>query len=490
MNDSLSALLSTPVSPPGGPVGNGPPGKARNGAPPSASFADIVGAATQQQRQSDVETKELPESHGAGKKDLTRETPEELAAMAVMTQQRIADTSDTGPAQDAAETPAVSTDMEVNALSASPAMNEQPSNLTNLLLMLIRQGDGGDLSDTLEQFLTTQGTQAALPGDIPGDLPDLAEALALRLNEAIAGLEQPVPGVQTDEEGMGALMEVLQTAQAVATDGEAAPLLMDMCARLAALARTLKEEGRAHMTDPVPEALTDTQEQLPAVGRPIMAYNLVEGRADRTEDDPFEDPPGAFRVEERRAAGFEKRAEGRGDIPPLQSAGAQRAAGVTADQPVEPAQVIRQVVQSAVLAQSRNVSQIRLQLNPEFLGRVEIILTAAAGGMTARIHAQNDTVRGMLAAHVGALQSDLKELGINMKSIDITRSEQDWQMARDGAGRQDTGREQPRGENGGQDNTDSPITMARFHAARRPAASGYDLSGIPADDDGGVDFRA
>ena len=157
------------------------------------------------------------------------------------------------------------------------------------------------------------------------------------------------------------------------------------------------------------------------------------------------------------------------------------------NQPV--AQVVRQIVETTAVAQKNNVSQIRLQLNPEFLGRVSILLTSSEDGLSARIQAQSGTVRELLLSNLNRLQSELRDMGINMKSIDITGHGLGSDLSQGG---RFLGRNR---ESEGQGTT-SLVTMARFHQPIR--SLGVLMSGFPygintpyeVNSEGGVDFWA
>ncbi|MCL2747321.1 MAG: flagellar hook-length control protein FliK [Oscillospiraceae bacterium] len=157
--------------------------------------------------------------------------------------------------------------------------------------------------------------------------------------------------------------------------------------------------------------------------------------------------------------------------------------------------IVQQIVDTTQSALSGNISQIRLQLNPEFLGRVSIMLTAGEDGLSARIQAQHSNVLDILASNLYKLESELRDLGINMKSIDITQLGMQGGMA-PGEGRDGRFfRRNPESDGAG---TTKPITMARFHQSARihgGQAADLNLIGGYANPyeitrDTGVDFRA
>ncbi len=100
--------------------------------------------------------------------------------------------------------------------------------------------------------------------------------------------------------------------------------------------------------------------------------------------------------------------------------------------PVMPTRFVDEIVDSVKLQQSQGISQLRIVLSPEGLGRVSVLLETSAEGLRARIQSDNPTVRGIMAAQITELEGKLKELGIHMKSIDVTNPESGYDSTRSG----------------------------------------------------------
>jgi flagellar hook-length control protein FliK len=77
---------------------------------------------------------------------------------------------------------------------------------------------------------------------------------------------------------------------------------------------------------------------------------------------------------------------------------------------------------SAQMAQSRDVSTIQMELNPKFLGKIQLVIEATAEGITAKLRSENGAVRSLLNEHIADLRNSLKEAGVNMKDIEVTES--------------------------------------------------------------------
>ncbi len=483
MNDAFNALLNNPSLTPVATPGPAPARGRQNEQTPAVSFSAIVETATKQVRPETNKSAEPPE-----KKDDRKDTPEELMAMTVMAQQRKPDAITPPETEmEPAEALVVLPDMDVNMLPDFSPVQERPSDVTNLLLMLIKQGDGGNLSDRLEQFLHAQT-------DLPVDVPQLAEELLSQFDQALLATSQG-----TEEAGdMGAMTELAEIITLVkdeGTDAEAMAMFMQMRARMVALASAASDRQSAAKTtetdidatpaDGATETLATNAQAVPTVTRPDQEAAQAQTDDEATPDTAFRAATVKPRATENPDSEWSK------TFAALPVAGAQTVADVASDTPVEPAQIIRQVVESAAMAHNRNVSQIRIQLNPGVLGRVSIVLTATADGMTARIQTQSDTTRNLLAANVARLQADLKELGVNMKNIEIAHADVRWDMAR-GGGQLDSGRSgQFQGERKQHEQGARQITLSRFHAAQIPAASAYvDTQSLPTKEDAGVDLRA
>ena len=131
--------------------------------------------------------------------------------------------------------------------------------------------------------------------------------------------------------------------------------------------------------------------------------------------------------------------------------------------PVTPSRIIRQIAETMVFSQTGDISRIGLQLSPEFLGRVSIILALAADGMSADIQTQNGAVRDMLTANLFKLEDELRGLGLNISFIEITCAGPTGDPA---DGHQDGRIPRSHQDSYGSGGT-RPVTMARFHQAAR-----------------------
>ena len=92
--------------------------------------------------------------------------------------------------------------------------------------------------------------------------------------------------------------------------------------------------------------------------------------------------------------------------------------------------IIDQIVQSARMSAGNGTSQLEIQLRPAHLGKVSIVFTSGEEGVTAHIKASSDTTRAILNGGLGELMSGLKDMGVNMKNINVSEPEMSWDYTR------------------------------------------------------------
>jgi flagellar hook-length control protein FliK len=158
---------------------------------------------------------------------------------------------------------------------------------------------------------------------------------------------------------------------------------------------------------------------------------------------------------------------------------------------VDAARVVRQIVE-AVTFRSEGASELTLRLSPEFLGHASIILTASPQGVSAKILVESETARHLLASHIAELQADLKASGVNMKSIDISKSDLSWDMARSngGAGGDSARRDTRSGTDHTRREPSRVVALSRSRTAEMKTLAYEVNTPVVTGDDMGVDFRA
>ena len=457
MNETVASLPNLPANQPGHarnkrPVSPGPPGVnqavVRETGDMSVSGRTPQAGQSKQNRPRSY-AQAADESRKAASKPerpdgRTRETPGEMAPMAALLQmqaqvrmQTAQETQDTDPetrlmatvAMDAMEAPEVSPDMEVNGPPFPAPSTHSRGDFAKLRQELIKPDKGGNLSDRVP--LTAA--------------PD----------------EPAVPDIHTEKRPAHDVLEALnQTVVEKAPEGkELAASFLDMRARLAALSHDVTSASHrpAHNTpDPA-------EPSAPATLHMAASNEARESAPEEGDDWTNNERP----VQTRRAVTNAR--ENQRELFALSQPAGPEPLRASHEAPVTPAQIIRQIVDTTALSQTGNISQIKLQLNPEFLGRVNIVLTSGADGISARIQTQSGAVRDMLTANLFKLEAELRDMGLTMKSIDIVHTSLAGSLS---AGQQgfSHGNHESYGPNGTR-----PVTMARFHqAVRAPVTLAYD----------------
>ncbi|MDR0248595.1 MAG: flagellar hook-length control protein FliK [Oscillospiraceae bacterium] len=114
---------------------------------------------------------------------------------------------------------------------------------------------------------------------------------------------------------------------------------------------------------------------------------------------------------------------------PAPAAPAPESAEAPAPAPA-PKAVMEQIARAALSGKDGGVTRLELQLQPETLGKISIVMESAADGLSAVIRPHNTDVRGALAAHVGELLNTLRDMGLNMKNISVQQPAVAWDFTR------------------------------------------------------------
>ena len=97
-------------------------------------------------------------------------------------------------------------------------------------------------------------------------------------------------------------------------------------------------------------------------------------------------------------------------------------AGAIADEAVkvEPADVIRQIVEAAKVTASEGISSMELQLNPHNLGKINLTVIAKDGMITAQITAESEAVKKALENQMHVLKESFANQGIKVDAVEVT----------------------------------------------------------------------
>lgn len=96
---------------------------------------------------------------------------------------------------------------------------------------------------------------------------------------------------------------------------------------------------------------------------------------------------------------------------------------------VDAKDLIQQIVQKAEVMLKSEVSEMRMQLKPEFLGKMLIKVTVEEGNVITKIITENQQVKQMLEANLNSLRQSLEASGIKVEKTEVS-----VQLFNDGSG--------------------------------------------------------
>jgi len=86
---------------------------------------------------------------------------------------------------------------------------------------------------------------------------------------------------------------------------------------------------------------------------------------------------------------------------------------------VNPKDVIKQIVEKAEMIRGKNSSEIKIDLKPDFLGKMTIKLVVEEGGLTAKFITDNLHVKNMLESNLHVLKQTLENQGIKVEKTEV-----------------------------------------------------------------------
>ncbi|NLB87946.1 MAG: hypothetical protein GX790_01775 [Syntrophomonadaceae bacterium] len=89
------------------------------------------------------------------------------------------------------------------------------------------------------------------------------------------------------------------------------------------------------------------------------------------------------------------------------------------NRPVEVKEIIDQIVQKAELLLKQNASEIRINLKPEFLGKMAIKIVVEEGILTAKFITDNLQVKHLLESNLNTLRQSLESQGIRVEKTEV-----------------------------------------------------------------------
>jgi len=84
-----------------------------------------------------------------------------------------------------------------------------------------------------------------------------------------------------------------------------------------------------------------------------------------------------------------------------------------------PKKIFNQIVKHAKVTMKSGMKEMKIQMNPKILGKIGIKLSLKDGQMTARLDVANSALRSLLKDNLSVLESQLRDSGINLVSLDL-----------------------------------------------------------------------
>ena len=90
------------------------------------------------------------------------------------------------------------------------------------------------------------------------------------------------------------------------------------------------------------------------------------------------------------------------------------------DSHISPVDVVNQVVNSIKLNNFSELKSIEIQLNPQNLGKVNLMVSVREGVVTAQISTENEQVKRALESQLSTLRENIEQQGIKVEAVEIT----------------------------------------------------------------------
>lgn len=87
--------------------------------------------------------------------------------------------------------------------------------------------------------------------------------------------------------------------------------------------------------------------------------------------------------------------------------------------PVNPKEVVDQIVKKAELLVKQGLSEMKIELKPEFLGKMTIKIVVEEGAVTAKFLAENLRVKQMLESNMANLKQSLENQGLKVEKTEV-----------------------------------------------------------------------
>jgi flagellar hook-length control protein FliK len=103
---------------------------------------------------------------------------------------------------------------------------------------------------------------------------------------------------------------------------------------------------------------------------------------------------------------------------------------------VDAVDVVDQVVESIKLNNTTELKSMEIQLNPQNLGKVNLMVSVREGVITAQITAENEQVRKALESQITTLKENIQNQGIKVDAVEVTVQSHSFEANQQFAGQQ------------------------------------------------------
>lgn len=275
--------------------------------------------------------------------------------------------------------------MEVLGMSLADLL--QPGNILKLVMEVTGTQDAmmmvtdADLSESLKNILDYAGAR----------INELADQLNMTSGELQTMLES-METVQTDVEGQ---VDVAVSEEVVAE----------------------KNVSDEIVTEEVVQDETTSESVEDVVASKITVNNTSKSSAENSMNNS-NDPQGQMMNSEPKADEVTVHTTISDAVSQLsQSFEAVLGQDVTG---VNPADVVRQVVDSIKLNNTQMLQSIEVQLNPENLGKVNVLVSVREGVITAQIMTENEQVKRAIESQMTILKETFEAQGVKVEAVEVT----------------------------------------------------------------------
>ena len=161
------------------------------------------------------------------------------------------------------------------------------------------------------------------------------------------------------------------------------------------------------------EVQTTTTQQTVAVGEEEETFQ--EEMTDTSKDSQPEESS-----QEKLLAGKENVVTGSVKVERGFEAAVTKTAAVPQQQPVDTADILKQITDFTRVMYQENATTMEMQLNPEHLGKLYVQLTSRDGAVTAQLAAQNEIAKEAIESQISVLKENLNQQGVKVEAVEVT----------------------------------------------------------------------